>query len=714
MAGVHGLIAEAARPLAVLREDIEIVSQDDDRQGQRFWTVFDPLRHRFFRLNWQSVDLLRQWPKAGTDRTAEQLARVIDNPSLGRNEIEALESFLVTNQLTEVVSRSAADEFYRENQNSKQSWWKWLVHNYLFLKIPLTTPASFLKRTYPSLRWIFDSRTLWVILIGGFVALYLLVRQWSEFVSTFVYFFTIEGLAGYGLALVVVKVLHELGHAYVLTHYGGRVHSIGVAFIVMFPVLYTDTSDAWRLTSRRQKLHVGAAGMATELVLALISTLMWALLDDGVLRSIAFFLATTGWISSFLVNLNPFMRFDGYYLLSDALRVENLQNRAFIHGKAELRHQLFGLPREGLTSTMMKIHGRLVAYAWLTWLYRLVVFIGIAIIVYAFFFKVLGVILFVVEILWFILLPVVREVKVWWSQREDIVLQSRSKVVGVTALILVLLFVLPWSSSVSVQGVLVTDELKKVYTPVAGRVVKLNLSDTSKVKAGQLLLELEDTDTALQLERKQAELAVVGAKIRVSEFDDERLEDLASLRSEKRQHEVDIAGLENLQSRQRVIAERDGMIRDVNPHLIENRWIDKGTRLFTHIYGNKWSVRAYVMESEIARLKLGQVAIFYPEDPSFDSIQLSLTDISAAGAPRLEHPMLAGTYGGELAVHQTEAKGLVPDGSVYELEFALADEQWSRPTMQVRGMVRISAERRSFFEAVFSRAGSVIRREFGI
>ena len=95
----------------------------------------------------------------------------------------------------------------------------------------------------------------------GAAGLYFTLNQWDEFTHTFWHFFTLEGLAFYILALIGIKSLHELGHAYTAHHYGTRVPTLGVAFLVMFPVLFTDTTDAWRLTDKSKRLHIDGGGI---------------------------------------------------------------------------------------------------------------------------------------------------------------------------------------------------------------------------------------------------------------------------------------------------------------------------------------------------------------------------------------------------------------------------------------------------------------------
>ena len=80
---------------------------------------------------------------------------------------------------------------------------------------------------------------------------------------------------------------------------------------------------------RRQRFAIDIAGVVVELAFACIATFLWVFLPDGLTRQTAFMIATTSWVMSIGINLNPFMRFDGYYIFSDLVRVENLQSRSF-------------------------------------------------------------------------------------------------------------------------------------------------------------------------------------------------------------------------------------------------------------------------------------------------------------------------------------------------------------------------------------------------
>ena len=298
----------------------------------------------------------------------------------------------------------------------------------------------------------------------------LVLRQWDAFQSTFLHFFSLEGVLFYAVTLALVKSAHELGHALVAKWQGCRVASMGVAFLVLFPVLYTDTTDAWRLQSRTKRLRIVTAGVRVELCLALLATFLWNFLPDGPLRSAAFFVATTSWVTSLLVNISPFLRFDGYYAFSDWLGIENLQSRAFALGRWSLRRILFGLD-DPLPEPLPRRRCRImIIYAWCTWLYRFFLFLGIALIVYQLFFKLLGIVLFLVEILWFIVFPMTKELKVWFQRRQDF-RASPARILSWLALAgLFLVALLPLPQKVHLPAVLKATQYSEIFPPLPARI----------------------------------------------------------------------------------------------------------------------------------------------------------------------------------------------------------------------------------------------------
>jgi putative peptide zinc metalloprotease protein len=273
---------------------------------------------------------------------------------------------------------------------------------------------------------------------------------------------------------------------------------MGVAFLVMFPMAYTDVNEAWKLAGRRQRLAVGAAGILVELALAAWATLAWAMLPDGHLRSAAFLLATTTWVSTLLINASPFMRFDGYFLLMDWLDLPNLHQRAFALARWRLREWLFGLGLPVPEAYPPRRRHGLMLFAFVTWIYRLVVFGGIAALVYYWGPKPLGPMLAAIEIGWFIVLPVWREMATWGEAWKSILGSRRTWFsLGILGLILYAAFV-PWDRRIHAQGLLRPVQHFPVVAAGAARVVRLTVANGAPVTAGQVLIELEAPDLGYQ------------------------------------------------------------------------------------------------------------------------------------------------------------------------------------------------------------------------
>ena len=157
-----------------------------------------------------------------------------------------------------------------------------LFRSYIFFRVPIFRPDRFLSRTLPVVKRVFINRSFFLLTCAAaLLGLFLVSRQWDTFSNTFLHFFTLEGAALAAVTLAVTKAVHELGHAYTAKRLGCRIPSMGLAFMVMMPLLYTDTSAAWRLRKRSQRIQVCGAGMMAEITLAAWATLAWNFIPDG-------------------------------------------------------------------------------------------------------------------------------------------------------------------------------------------------------------------------------------------------------------------------------------------------------------------------------------------------------------------------------------------------------------------------------------------------
>ena len=140
--------------------------------------------------------------------------------------------------------------------------------------------------------------------------------------------FTLDRVWGWAVLYLIVKSLHELGHALACKKWNAECHEIGVLLIAFMPCLYCDTSDSWRL-SRHRRAAIAGAGIYIEIGLAVIAGAVWLIVKpDSTMSLWAAGCMVLCSLSTVLVNGNPLLRYDGYYALSDLWGVPNLHEQS--------------------------------------------------------------------------------------------------------------------------------------------------------------------------------------------------------------------------------------------------------------------------------------------------------------------------------------------------------------------------------------------------
>jgi putative peptide zinc metalloprotease protein len=127
-------------------------------------------------------------------------------------------------------------------------------------------------------------------------------------------------------ATLVALLVHEAGHAFTTKHYGREVPRVGIGWYWFGPVAYVDTSDMW-LEGRWPRIAVSLAGPYTNLVIGSLASIAAWSLPNAVLSAVLWEFALLSYLGV-LLNLNPLMEFDGYYVLIDLLEKPNLRPRA--------------------------------------------------------------------------------------------------------------------------------------------------------------------------------------------------------------------------------------------------------------------------------------------------------------------------------------------------------------------------------------------------
>lgn len=699
-------------PLPPIRDELILFAAAPNEDGTPAWMIQDPVCNRFYRIGWLDFELLLHW----ADNDLAALVRTVNEQTplnVTPDDVRALVKFLADNQLLRIVGKADVLKALARVQSTRKTLAENLLHNYLFFRLPLLRPQAWLAALRPCLLRINMALVAAVILALTLVGVFLVSREWDLFTHTMVDNMTWLGVVGYVIALVCAKALHETGHALAATRYGVRVAHMGVAFLVMFPMLYTDTSESWRLKDPRQRLAIAAAGIAVELALAGIATLAWTLAPDGAFRNGMFFLATTSWVLSVLVNVSPFMRFDGYFIASDLLDLPNLHERAGGQARTWMRRTLLGLDEKWPEAFSPSRRRALIAFALFTWGYRLTVITGIALTVYFYFFKLLGIALMLVELVWFIGKPVMRELA-YWKQRQADVPASRRRwwLGGLLGLLLVLLF--PFSSRVAGHGWYHAQEQQAVHAPFPAQIV--TLPARRPFRAGEVLFVLDSSMLGIAQDKSRqlakAREAQIAGLLGLPDGEAQR----QSLNSQKAYYEAEAQYNQGERERLTLRAAFDGELRDIDPALAPGVWVRPREALGVLVDRRQWVVDAFIAEADLGRLRVGQsVRVSLVSRPlSWTSGRVERIDVSRTQA--LPTPMLDASHGGPIAtVTDTARDGQertqVARDALFRVQVALDKPL---PTQQVATVrVSIDGTAESIAAGLLRRVASVFIRESG-
>jgi putative peptide zinc metalloprotease protein len=308
------------------RPDLQFVPQGTG--DARYWVVEDPVSLKYFRLQDEERLILQLLDgRTALDQVKEQFEQRFAPLRLSVWQLHAFLFHL--HELGLVVADAPRQGTVLQERRQKNRTREVLsaITSPLAIRLPGIAAEPIVEWLYPRVRWLFSPACLLACLALVLTAAGLVALNFAAFQSRlpdFWHFFDPRSLVLFAAALVGIKALHELGHALTCRHFGGRCREFGVLLLVFMPTLYCDVSDAWRLRSRWQRILVSSAGMLVELVLASVATLLWWFSEPGLLNSLCLRVMFVCSVGTLLFNLNPLLRCDGYFILSDLVNVPNL------------------------------------------------------------------------------------------------------------------------------------------------------------------------------------------------------------------------------------------------------------------------------------------------------------------------------------------------------------------------------------------------------
>lgn len=686
--------------LPIIRNDIQLNEAPSETEGAPNWTLYDPAANKYYKIGWLEFECLVRFKNC---QTVNQLLFKIKNETTLEPELEMIKSlvqFLVQHNLIYATDDELLKYFETQREKIKRPWWEKLIHSYLFFTLPLFKPQNFLNKTYPFLSPLFTRPfIISVFLLLGY-GIFLSIQRFDEIANTFINYLNFEGVVLFLGTTILVKIIHELGHAYTATKYGVPITIIGVAFIVLYPILYTETTNTWKLKNRRDRLVIAAGGLMAELTLAAIALILWHILSPGMAQSLCFMIAIVSMLASLMVNLNPLMKFDGYYLFSDLVGIDNLQDRSFAFSKWRLRKWLWGWDDptpEVLPANKQKL---LISFGFAVWQYRFFLYLGIALLVYHLFFQPLGFILMLVELVFFLALPAVREIRVWLERREDIIISRRGKIsLSLMASVFALLFI-PIQHSIEIPAVLHAKNYVRFYAPIPSKIEEVMVEQGQKVEKGDLLFRLSSYNLDHNINITRQRLKDLEGIRESSQATPELANKRVMIDSEIENTRKELEGLFVILEQLNITAPFSGTINILDSALKSGQWVSTKFMLALLADDESKILSGYVSEQDSDMLSENYKGKFYAEYSLFKTFDVVLDKVEKTGAIDLFWAELSSKQGGPIP-SETNSEGrtsTLPRYTVYAVQFNLAEGDKSNllPNFIARGAIHVAGKRESF------------------
>ena len=382
---------------------------------------------------------------------------------------------------------------FRQKQK-RETRQRWLAMNPLAIRLRLFDPTRWLDRCAPALPHLFNRPMLLAWLAALLPALLMLPHYWPELKAFALdHAGTPRYLAFAWLVYPIVKGLHEAGHALAVRRWGGAVREVGLTMFLLMPVPYVDASAASGFTQRSRRAVVSAVGIMIELLLAALAFYVWANVQPGLVRDIAFVTLLTAGLSTLVVNANPLLRFDGYFLLCDVAGLPNLDQRSRAWWSGFLQRRVAGAD----VAPMALAPGErkwLVLYAPLALAYRL--FLGVQTMLWGAGKSALLALLLALALAAALLAGPFRSAGgiVLQVLRDGNRPRARIAMLLSAGGLLLALAALPLPFGTSVSAVVWLPEQAQVRAGTAGVIREVLAADGMMVAPGQVLALLEDPD----------------------------------------------------------------------------------------------------------------------------------------------------------------------------------------------------------------------------
>ncbi len=527
--------------------------------------------------------------------------------------------------------------------------------NPLSLRFPLLDPNRLLDLLTPMVSPLFGwfGFILWLLVVGS--ASILAAAHWPDLSEDMLdRVFASENLVLMWLVYPLVKLFHEFGHAFAVKVRQAEVHEMGLMLLVLVPVPYVDASAASSFRNKKERILVGFGGMMFEMFLASLAMFFWVDAQPGVARAFAYNIMLIAGVSTLIFNINPLLRFDGYYILSDLIEIPNLGARAnqylsYLLNKYLLRSKH---TQKSEDSTGEKLW--FVIYGISSFVYRMMVLFAIVFMVASKFFFI-GVLLALWSVYTGILSPLIKQIK--YLVFSPMLIGRRvfavTLVSGVALGLSYLLFIVPYPSMTLSEGVVWAPEKSHVRAFQECIIDQVLVPSNVKVKSGQALFMCSDPEQNAKVQSFEAQLQEMQAKqTAVKQIDQVQLQVITE---EIKHVSARLVDARRSASEMTIRSPEDGLFMIQQPQDWVGRFVHRGESLAYVLVFPLTDIQLVVKQSEVNRVRnLTRNVQIRTVDNLAEVIPAQITRAVPAATDKLPSMALSQQGGGQISLDPTK------------------------------------------------------------
>ena len=636
----------------VLRLRADLVFSVREYGGQMMYVVEDDLASRYYRLGPAEYTFVSFLDGHNTFASAlGRTAAVMNEQALTEDEAAAFCRWLVESGLASTKQSAGTGRLLESAQLQKRALVKSAL-NPMFIRIPLFKPDQAARIAAASIGWIFSFPSFLIWLLVVIVGTLSVLSDWDEVRNMSSSVVSPNNWVWLAATWVLLKLVHEAAHAIACRRYGGTVREGGIMLLLLAPIPYVDVTSAWRFASRWQRVVTDVAGIYAELFLFGIAAMLWSNCEPGMMRQALFNVMVTSSVVTLLVNANPLMRFDGYFVLCDLLELPNLaaQGRSWMvaTGKRIFFGMTPGLPAWPETRAWLVAGYGVAAFVW-----KLTVSVGLVLAADAMFYGA-GVVVAAFAVMAWLVLPLFGLIRflVFGGKTAQ---PNRVRFGFISVLLIAavggVLRAVPWHAKTESAVIVDYYPIITVRTPSGGFVEEVYVTSGDFIKAGTAVALLKNEEQSLEHRAIETELEQTLQRVRMLR----QQKQLAAMSAEMTRAEAlqERAGqLIRRNSERMIVAPADGVVLDGDVEALLGRYLEVGQTVCSLGAGQEKKVLAMISQNDLPRFqqKVDQTVSVHVWGSGSQSLNGRLTQPAPRGRTDVIHPAFAATNGGPLEV----------------------------------------------------------------